>query len=110
MLIKLFEEYNDDQFIEISSNDLRDILNNNSGKLITFIENEKSNLSNYGKISINTDNSISLCLDLNEHSYVDIRIYKMPDEWYYVMAIDDYKCDEFTGLIRCLNYIIKKLN
>ena len=35
-------------------------------------------------------------------------ISKINDEWFYVSSLIDYKCDQFDGLMQCLNDLRKR--
>lgn len=41
-------------------------------------------------------------------SSLDVVIFEVPDEWYYIFSSISrkyYKCDQFDGLVKCLNDI-----
>ena len=104
-MIKLFEEFSN-QYGKISFKEYSLMLQQIPPKVfIPFNDKEKEEISQFGEYRG------SLGIHFIKFS---IRIYKMPDEWYYVggYGYTDgpiyYKCDEFQGLINCLKHLIER--
>ena len=108
-MIKLFEEFSN-QYGKISFKEYSLMLQQIPPKVfIPFTDKEKEEISKFGECKDFT----SIRTKADTHMiYLDIEnigllsIYKLPDEWYYIMKpYAYYKCDGFNGVIDCLNYI-----
>ena len=116
MIIKLFEDFSDDQFIEINRKTffkLVEMLTENKF-LIDFTDKEKEELLKFGEINISSyiefpDVYVDgyIYIDINMPSIFTVKVFKTNDDWYYVSCYNDtyYKCDGFEGVINCLNSI-----
>ena len=117
MIIKLFEEYNDQQFEEIDYDIFADIYHNDWANFIELTQGERSKLfSLYGKV-YPIKNRVDVTITFQD-IYLIIDIIKLSDDWFYIGADlrqilpmsneIAYKCDELTGVINCVNYIVDK--
>ena len=118
------EEYSSDQFTPIDYEEFNKIYND-PYSFVEFTHNEKKELIKIGSFhGIGEQDYYGIVLKIvvdvklkKEYHKVGsyITLFKLPDEWYYVGASGgalgtgtSYKCDEFEGLINCLNYIKNK--
>ena len=124
--LKLFEDVNTNGFEQINLSDFWTFIFGDIGKWENFTEKEEKELyqivkKKYGrydeKINISKIiNTISKKIYLKISIYEDdiiIEIHKLQDEWYGVEIVTDgnyanhysYKCDQWDGLINCINNI-----
>ena len=85
---------------------------------LLFTDIEINAISKYGYVDTryntcpNNFANTHICLNPNAKSRLDlttpVHIYKLEDEWYYIYnssRMHAYKCDQFEGLIKCLDFL-----
>ena len=104
--MKYLKEYNDEKisYQEINQNDSDELIRNNK-PLLSFNSNEFTLIFNMFQDVKYNSNVTKRTIIANKRIYV----YKLQDEWYIVgipSEVDSdkyYKCDQWDGLIKCLN-------
>ena len=110
-MIKLFEEYDNEFYAQISRDEYDDMYND----VVDFDKSDIKTLLNlYPKyLSVDID-SFSLILRVNtnrKNKYLFGSIYRLPDEWYVVQVRINYhkvyyKCDQQQGVIKLLEDLL----
>ncbi len=117
MILKFNEHVNNDYFSEVNSEVLSKL--GIEYTLVEFNDNELSTIINtfkeykgywrYNKI-LGKDKFSIVCIDReNKLSRIFFYIYKIDDEWYYVInniTNKIYKCDQFEGLLKNIDFQI----
>lgn len=101
----------DDYFIKITDNEVLYFFKNK--KIIDFGEIGKSKLDIIENI-LNTKVDFSIQIGNKSKEYLMVESYTsvslFDDEWFIVECSDDnYKCDQFDGLIEFLKFYLKNL-
>lgn len=107
-MIKLFEDFTGYKKISTYDFDLY-VFGDDDDTLFTF-----NNWIDFTKKEYNTLNSLYKKTNLQANKAIinigNIHIYKLKDEWYYLeKGKIKYKCDQWDGLLNCLNDIFKPI-
>ena len=110
--LKVFEEYNDKLYHEITEGEWNEAVGFDSGDEMGFEKFTESEINDIrmlldkrADISINERHAYIINIDISSPSGDGWSFTKIRDEWYYVADKNEflfYKCDTFEGLI---NYI-----
>ena len=113
MIIKIFEEFSDDQFEKIEYKEFLSIIKN-CIEFVPFTDKEKEEILKFNtfkeeRVSLYytfpLPKGMRIYLRVNN---INILIYKFTDEWFYVHSNECFRCDELKGLINCIKYLINK--
>lgn len=116
-------------YVQISSNVCADIvsflLNKDSSKLVSMNDDQFEQISNFykfKKMPFYTDKDYpkesQKYFYRYENTKVTLEIFGLEDEWYYLSIWlkkssyeeNNYKCDQFDGLLDCLQFVKNKLS